>query len=330
MQISNETKVGALTIIAVTLLVLGYNLLTGNNLTRRTSVIYARFTDIGALEISNPVKIKGFRIGNVYSITSLDENVSEVVVSINLQENVRIPSNSVAVIASSLTGTSSINIMPGNATHYLQKGDTLMTSNNPDLLGKVMNSLDPILHTVQQAVDSLKIVLGNLNSVFDAGTKENLRQTIAHLNTTTNNLAVLLNTKDGALATTLNNAATFTTNLNQNNAHLNATIQNLKQTSQQLSEAQLKETIAGLNQTIQQLQQVLTQANSKEGSLGLLLNDPKLYNNLQHTSRSLNILLDDFRTHPKRYVSFSVFGRKDKSAPLQAPLADSVPTNQQQ
>ncbi|HMP87018.1 MAG TPA: MlaD family protein [Lacibacter sp.] len=328
MHISNETKVGALTVIAVTLLVLGYNFLKGNNITKRSQVIYARFSDVGALEISNPVKVKGFRIGNVYEISTLDKEISEVVVTINLQEDVNIPKNSVALITSSLTGTSSINIMPGNATEYLRRGDTLLTSNNPDLLGKVMNSLDPILHTVKEAVGSLKLVLGNLNSMFDAPTKNNLKEVIAHLNTSSANLAKLLNTKDGDLAKTLNNAAVFSNNLNQNNANLNATIENFRNTSQQLSDARLKETVEQLNQTVVQLNAVLEKANSKDGSLGLLLNDPKLYNNLENTSRSLNILLDDFKTHPKRYVSFSVFGKKDKSQPLTAPLADSVKTNQ--
>lgn len=324
MQISNETKVGALTVVAVTLLVLGYNFLKGKTFTSKSSVIYARFVDVGSLEISSPVKIKGFRIGNVYRISNLDKNVSEVVVAINLTEEVNIPRNSVAVISNSLTGTSTINIMPGNAKEYIAKGDTLQTSNNPDLLGKVMNSLDPILHTVQQAVDSLKNVLGNLNSMFDENTKSNLKGVITNLNTSSAHLSVLLNTKDGALAKTLNNAEVFTNNLNKNNENLNTTIENFKTTSQKLSEAQLKETVENLNNTITQLNLVLEKANNKEGSLGLLLNDPKLYNNLQNTSRSLNILLDDFKTHPKRYVSFSVFGKKDKSEPLKAPLADSV------
>jgi len=324
MHISNETKVGALTVVAVTMLVLGYNFLKGKDFSKKSSVIYARFVDVGSLEISNPVKIKGFRIGNVYRISNLDKNVSEVVVTINLTEDINIPKNSVAVITNSLTGTSSINIMPGNAKDYITKGDTLQTSNNPDLLGKVMNSLDPILHTVQQAVDSLKHVLGNLNSMFDENTKSHLKGVIANLNNSSANLSVLLNAKDGALAKTLNNAETFTTNLNKNNENLNATIENFKTTSKKLSEAQLKETVENLNHTITQLNLVLEKANKKEGSLGLLLNDPKLYDNLQHTSRSLNILLDDFRVHPKRYVSFSVFGKKEKSEPLKAPLADSV------
>lgn len=324
MQISNETKVGALTVVAVTLLVLGYNFLKGKDFTKKSSVIYARFVDVGSLEISSPVKIKGFRIGNVYRISNFDKNVSEVVVTINMVEDVNIPKNSVAVISNSLTGTSTINIMPGNAKDYIAKGDTLQTSNNPDLLGKVMNSLDPILHTVQQAVDSLKNVLGNLNSMFDESTKSHLKGVIANLNHSSANLSVLLNTKDGALAKTLTNAEVFSTNLNKNNENLNVTIENFRTTSQKLSEAQLKETVQNLNNTINQLNLVLEKANNKEGSLGLLLNDPKLYNNLQNTSRSLNILLDDFKTHPKRYVSFSVFGKKDKSEPLKAPLADTV------
>ncbi len=324
MNISNETKVGALTVIAVTLLVLGFNFLKGKSLLKKSNVIYARFSDVGPLEISNLVKIKGFRIGNVYKIDNFDKDVSEVIVTINLLEEVNIPKNSVAIINSSLTGNSSISILPGNATTFLAKGDTLVSSTNPDILSKVMGSVDPVMANIKQAVDSLKLVLSNLNSVFDEGTKANLKTVIANLKTSSDNLSVLLNSKDGALAKTLNNVETFTGNLNGNNEKINATVDNLKNTSQKLSELEVKETVTKLNNTIAQLQGIIEKANNGNGTLGMLINDPRLYNNLQNTSRSLNILLDDLKLHPKRYISFSVFGKKDKSEPLKAPLADSI------
>jgi phospholipid/cholesterol/gamma-HCH transport system substrate-binding protein len=323
-KVSNETKVGALAVIAVTLLVLGYNLLKGKNLIKRSDVIYARFTDVGSLEISSPVKIKGFRIGNVYSISSADDNVSEVIVAINVDQKVNIPVNSLAVVNGSLTGTTTLIIKPGNAATFIKQGDTLQSEIAADLMAKLNNSIDPVLANVKQAVDSLKLVLGNLNSVFDEGNKANLKAVIANLKNTSANLNELLNSKDGALAKTLNNAETFTTNLNKNNENLNKTIENFKNTSQKLSELELKQTMASLTQTVNQLQGVLDKINKGDGSLGLLLNDKKLYNNLNNTVRSVNTLIDDLKTHPKRYVSISVFGKKDKSTPLAAPLADSV------
>ncbi len=217
MQVSNETKIGALTVVSVALLVIGYNFLKGKNLTKKSNVIYAKFSDVGALEISNPVKIKGFRIGNVYHIGNVDKEVSEVVVTINLQEDVLIPLNSIAVISSSLTGTSSINIMPGTEKKYLQEGDTLQSSNNPDLLGKVMNSLDPILITAKQTIDSLQRVLGNINDILDPQTRNNLRGTIANLESSTANLNQLLNSQDGALAKTLSNTETCRSNIKNKN-----------------------------------------------------------------------------------------------------------------
>lgn len=324
MKVSNETKVGALTVIAVTLLVLGYNFLKGKSLLKKSNVIYARFSDVGALEISNLVKIKGFRIGTVYKIDNMDKDVSEVIVTINMIEDVHIPKNSVAVINSSLTGNASISVLPGNAKDFLSLGDTIRSTNNPDILSKVMTSVDPVMANIKQAVDSLKLVLGNLNSVFDEHTKENLKTVIANLKTSSGNLSLLLDTKDGSLAKTLKNVEGFSTNLNNNNEKLNATIDNLKNTSQQLSEVQIKETVTNLNNTITQLQGILQKANKGDGTLGLLINDPKLYNNLQNTSRSLNILMDDLKVHPKRYVSLSIFGKKDKTEPLKAPLADSI------
>jgi phospholipid/cholesterol/gamma-HCH transport system substrate-binding protein len=324
MKVSNETKVGALTVIAVTLLVLGYNFLKGKSLLKKSNVIYARFTDVGSLEISNLVKIKGFRIGNVYKIENMDKDVSEVIVTINMIEEVNIPKNSLAVVNSSLTGNSSISILPGNATSFLSFGDTIQSSNNPDVIAKVLGAVDPVMANIKQAVDSLKLVLGNLNSVFDEHTKANLKSVIANLKTSSDDLTVMLNTKNGALAKTLNNVESFTGNLKGNNEKLNTTIENLKNTSQQLSEVQIKETVTNLNNTITQLQGILQKANKGDGSLGLLINDPKLYNNLQNTSRSLNILVDDLKLHPKRYVSLSIFGKKDKTEPLKAPLADSI------
>jgi phospholipid/cholesterol/gamma-HCH transport system substrate-binding protein len=323
-KVSNETKVGALAVIAVTLLVLGYNMLKGKNLIERSDVIYARFPDVGALEISSPVKIKGFRIGNVYGISSSDDNVSEVIVAINVDQKVNIPVNSLAVVNGSLTGITTLMIKPGNGTSYIKKGDTLNSEVSADLMAKINSSIDPVLVNIKQAVDSLKLVLGNLNSVFDEGNKANLKAVIANLKNTSANLNELLNSKDGALAKTLNNAETFTTNLNKNNESLNKTIENFKTTSQKFSELELKETINGLTQTVNQLQTVLDKINKGDGSLGLLINDKKLYNNLENTVRSVNTLIDDLKMHPKRYVSISVFGKKDKSTPLTAPLADSV------
>jgi phospholipid/cholesterol/gamma-HCH transport system substrate-binding protein len=327
MQISNETKIGALTIVSVTLLILGYNFLKGKDLTKKSDAIYAKFTDVGALEISSPVKIKGFRVGNVYKIRNLDKAVSEVVVMINLQEEVWIPVNSVAIISNSLTGTSTINIVPGNAKEYLKAGDTLQTSNNPDLLGKVMSSLDPILISAQKTVDTLQRVLANINSLFDAGTKQNLKASVANLEKTTSNLTALLDSENGSLAKTLSNAESFTANLNANKDQLNATVSNLQKASEKMAALELQTTINELNGSMSQLKTILEKANQKDGTLGLFLNDPALYNSLQQTSRSLNILIDDLKTNPKRYIGFSVFGKKDKSKPLSAPLADSTRSN---
>jgi phospholipid/cholesterol/gamma-HCH transport system substrate-binding protein len=206
-------------------------------------VIYAKFTDVGALEISNPVKIKGFRIGNVYKIGNTDKKVTEVVVTINLQEDVLIPRNSVAIISSSLTGTSSINIMPGNSSDYIKEGDTLQSSNNPDLLGKVMNSLDPILISAKQTIDTLKRVLVSFNDILDPQAQANIKGIIANLESGTANLNGLLDNQNGALAKTLTNAEEFTRNLNQNNEKLKASIENFHQFSDKLSDVEIKTTV---------------------------------------------------------------------------------------
>ena len=138
----------------------------------------------------------------------------------------------------------------------------------------------------------------------------------------------MLDPKTSALSKTLRNADTFTQNLNANNHHINAIIEQLNATTKQISEVNIKETVSHLNHTLAAIQTLLEKAKGKEGTVGLLLNDPRLYENLQQTSRSLTILLDDLKTHPKRYVSFSVFGKKEKLPPLKKPLSDTIQPQQ--
>jgi phospholipid/cholesterol/gamma-HCH transport system substrate-binding protein len=126
------------------------------------------------------------------------------------------------------------------------------------------------------------------------------------------------------LAHTLGHVDSFTGNLAKNNARIDSTLYNLQKTTDNLAKAKISEAVASMQSTMDQLQTVISKVNSPNGSLGLLINDKKLYQNLEGTTRSLNILLDDLRVHPKRYVSVSVFGKKDKSAPLTAPLSDST------
>ena len=122
----------------------------------------------------------------------------------------------------------------------------------------------------------------------------------------------------------MNNVNSFTKNLADNNEKLSKTITNVEKTTAQLSQADINGSVAQLKLALEKLNAVLAKADSQEGSLGKLLNDKSLYNNLNNSIHSANILLDDLRVHPKRYVQLSIFGKKDKNGPLMAPINDST------
>ena len=327
MKISNETKVGALTAISITLLILGFNFLKGRTLFKTGNFLYAKFTDTKGLMVSNPVYVNGYQIGSIYEIENEDENLKSILVGIKLKSSYNIPDNSTASIADNPLGTPKIEIALGNGKTFFKSGDFIKAENSTGLLGALTNQLTPVTDKLKTTLTTLDSALKNINSIFDPASKANLQTAILNITNLTDNLSKssvslngMMEKQNGSIAKSMDNVNIFTTNLAKQNEKISTTLDNVKSVTENLSQADFKGTVNNLKSTIDNLSNVVKKLNSSDGSLGLLMNDKTLYNNLTNTVRSANILMDDLRTHPKRYVSLSVFGSKDKTGALKEPL----------
>ncbi|MEO5684532.1 MAG: MlaD family protein [Chitinophagaceae bacterium] len=329
MKVSNETKVGALAAVSITLLILGFNFLKGKDLLSKANTeIFAVFDKVDGLNVANPVTINGLQIGKVYELREKDRDLSAIIVSINLLKDIDIPKDSYASISADLLGAATLTIVKGASKDLMKNGDTLLTQNNAGFIDGLKASLSPTLGSVNGAVKSLDSLLKVVGTYFDPATKNNFHAIIGNLTVSSAELQKLLNAQTGTLAKALGNVNVFTANLAKNNGAIDTTLANLSKASGKFANVKIDETLSSLQAAVNELKGVVAKANSKDGSLGLLLNDPKLYKNLESTTYKLNILLDDFRTHPKRYVNVSVFGgKKDKTGALTSPLLDDSTSN---
>ena len=324
-KISNETKIGVMAVVALAALILGFNFLKGSSLFQHTKKLYAIFDNVEGLETSNAVQIDGLTIGSISGINESDKDLSSgIVVTITLKKDVHIPKNSIGVINSGLISSATIVINKGTDNDFLNDGDTLKTKKQSNLLTQVQASVNPIIVQLGGTLTSLDSLIEVIGSMFDPRLKNNFGSIVANLASSSAELQKLLNTQTGYLATSLKNMSDFTGNLDKNNDHITHTLDNLDKTSASLAAAKLPEAVESVQSTMTELKGVVAKINSTNGSLGLLINDKRLYQNLEGTTRSLNTLLDDLRVHPKRYVNISVFGKKDKTGPLMAPLDSSA------
>ena len=331
MRVSNETKVGALTVIAVTLIIIGFNFLKGKTIFKSGNFIYAKYHDTKGLIVSNPVYVNGYQVGTVFEIENLNANLSDIIVAIKLNNNYQIPINSIATIQENPLGTNSIYISLGNATIYLKNGDTVKTAPATSLLGDFMNTLSPLSDQFKKTIDELRKVLVNVNTVMDDQNKANFKELISNLTKTSDNLnksmasiEQMLDQKGGSIAQTADNINGFTKNLAENNKKITNIINNLDSTSQAIKDANLNQTIKEIQSALAGINLTLQKLNTGNGTAAKIMNDPSVYTELKNTINSVNTLIDDIKVHPKRYINISVFGKKDKTTPLSKPIADTV------
>jgi phospholipid/cholesterol/gamma-HCH transport system substrate-binding protein len=257
------------------------------------------------LQNSSAVLYKGIKVGTVRKV-QLREDKAGVIVQFYVNDKVKLTKGSSAkLVTTDLFNTRAIEISLAEGTEYLAKNDTLYGEIDPGLIDKLSVELSPLLNDI-------KLILINVDSITAAIDHNSLRNTLHNIEGTTASLDAMLNNKNSDFNRILNNVASISKNLKDNNELLTAAMANVHAITDSLAKADLTNTIAQARNALAETAILLQKINDSEGSMGLLVNDKVLYNNLAQTSENLDKLLVDMKANPKRYVHFSVFGKKEK------------------
>lgn len=308
MKISNETKVGVLTAIAITILILGYSFLSGNDVFSSSNKFYAVYKSVDGLSVSKPVLVNGFQIGRVSKMKLQPDG--HTIVEFTVDEQYKVPSNTLAkLVSTDLLGGKAIVFEYGNSNTYADNKDTLRA----DIQGSLAESLQPIQTKAENLITKLDSSLAAINKIMNPNFQKNvdrsfmsIANSLQTLEGTTKKIDALVGGQTSHINGILANAETVSSDLKTSTAHLNGITSNFEKVSNDVAAANIKQTLDNANKAMSDLQATINKLNDGKGSLGLLLNDNKMYNNLNDASANLNSLFIDLKAHPKRYVSFSV------------------------
>ena len=306
MKLSRELKTGIIVIGGILLFIMGFSFLKSSPIFDNSKTFYAVYPNVGGLQPGTSVSINGFNVGKVNDIRFLDEK-GNLLVTFTVGNDFKFSKNSIVELYDTgIIGGKGLQIRPVfDATGIAQSGDTLVTETRPGITDLAQEKLTPLVRKFESAISDADSVLINVNSVLDVKTKKELKEVIGGLN----HLIVSLN----------GSAASLNQLLDGNKDKLESSIKNFEilttnfaKLSDSLNTAGLGRTLASLESTMASLNKVTQKIENGDGTLGLLMNDKELYDNLNSSTRELDLLLQDFRLNPKRYVNVSVFGKKQK------------------
>lgn len=314
MKITKEIKVAVLVILSIVLFYWGFAFLKGKNLFDTSTKLYAVYDNVAGLVEAAPVTLNGLIIGKVNTIEMLPDGKMKVELVIT-NEQIQIAKSSEAqIMDSGLIGGREIAILNNfSDTNYTQSGDTLKTSNKLGLTAELANQIGPVKDKVEVLLENANKLIENLNTTLDTSTQQKLKASIASLEKTMSEFSQISKNANEILS--------------ENKSKLNTTLSNFEKTSGNLNTMTTSLEKANLGATVKKLEATLTNVNGimanleqGKGSIGKLLNDDAMYTNLTKASKELELLLQDLRLNPTRYVNVSVFGKKNK--PYVAPATE--------
>ncbi|GAB4292390.1 MAG: hypothetical protein Kow0068_17670 [Marinilabiliales bacterium] len=318
MKTGRYIVIGLVAVFTIVLAIWGINFLQGKKLFGEQKEYHAIYDRIDGLVETSPVMIKGLLVGKVTEIRFIPDSEKTFVVFVSFtveDENLRIPDSSIAEIASvDLMGTKAINLIFSKSTNYHKYGDTLLSSIESTLKEQVSREMLPLKRKAEDLMLSIDSVMAVIQSIFNANSRENIskslyniRKTLQTLERTTFTLDTLVQSEKSKLAHIFSNLESITTNFRNNNEKLSNIMANFSNISDSLAKTNLKTTIDKATNTLITANEILDKINNGEGTLGLLLNNDTLYNNLESSAKDLDKLLKDIEANPKKYLHFSIF-----------------------
>ena len=322
LRLTKEIKAGLIVVLGITALILGFSYLKSNSLLGKSTTLHAVYDHVGGLQSGTAVSLNGFSVGTIDDITFLDET-GKLMVSFTLTTDLPIPADSKAELYdTSVLGGKGLQIVlgtPGSA--IAQNGDTLTSMVKMGMTDRITELMEPLEAKVNSAIVETDLLMKNLNQLLDTDSQALLRETLNNFSETSASLKVIsknvsenLAANEKALGTILENTAELTSNLSS--------------VSQTLNEADLKGLMTDLDASISATKEILEGIKNGDGSVGQIFTNQELYVSLTSNLNQLEWLLQDLRLNPKRYLSVSVFGKKQKD--YVAPESDPAKTSKNQ
>jgi phospholipid/cholesterol/gamma-HCH transport system substrate-binding protein len=314
-KIRKEIKVGVVFVIATSVLIWGLMYLKGLELLKTSRTFYAVYDQVNGLVAANPISIKGLKVGQVKKLYFNPKNPKQIIVELYILGDYPIAKNSSArIFSSSLLGSPEVEIIPGDSTVMAISGDTLLSQTEATLGQEVNKQLLPLKVKAENLIGSIDSIAVIVQQVLNKNTRDNLveaiehvKQTLANIASTTHNLDTLMDSQRNNLSKIITNVESISNNLKQNNDKITNILTNFSNLSDSLSKARIPYTIAQVNKAITDLDGILVKINKGEGSVGQLLSNEQLYKEVEKAARDLNLLLEDIRKNPTKYVKVSVF-----------------------
>ena len=328
MKISKEIKTGVITILAIGLLVAGVNFLKGNSFFGGDDHYYAYFPNSGQLAPSSSVTLNGVIVGRVLSVDYKggQDSLKSVLVSFNIQDrNVKLPKGTVVEIGSLDLLSKGIILHLGRdlAAGNYNTGDTLGGRVASDMMAQVKSYADPLTQKVQGALTSIDKMVNGVSAFWDTtasgeleGSLKEIKIAIKRFGNAAEEIELLVVDEKVKLSRILSNVETITLNLKKSNEKVKSIIGNVEQLTSELVTSDFKGVITNAKNTLGSINAILETAKEGEGTLGKLLGDQTLYNELVKTNQELQNLVNDIQVHPERYIHMSVFGAKTKGVPI--------------
>ena len=307
MKLRKEVKVGVLAVIGILMSVFSYNYLKGFNLFEKNRSFKIIYEKVDGLSISNPVTLNGFKIGNVKKINFNPDNTKELIVDIIIENDVIFSKSSYAELyETGLIGGKAIAIIPDYSDDSVAlDGDYLKGSIKPGLTELVNQILPQVQLQLEIVMKNAEIVLENINSLFDAETKAQLKSSVDDFSNLTNQLSETSNAISKLIL--------------ENSQNISLSVENIRLSSERISDISkslspktIKDITTNLDSVLSNLKNISKNLNSGSGTFGKLINDDSVYQNLDSTINELKVLIEDVRNNPNKYINFSVIGRKYK------------------